>query len=94
MLFGPKNSQKSGQNLVENQGKDGSWGSPPQDTFAPLALMSSTKKKHKDAVLRNVKMHAKTTHSADKDWLINWRYMSAGIVMSEYYLKTWIIQMQ
>ena len=80
--------------LVDNQRKDGSWGSPPQDTFAPLALMSSTQKQHKAAVLRNVKMHAKTTHSTDKDWLINWRYMSAGIVMSEYYLKTqekWLI---
>tara|TARA_B100000959_G_scaffold140205_1_gene147352 strand:- start:1788 stop:3284 length:1497 start_codon:yes stop_codon:yes gene_type:complete len=74
--------------LTSHQREDGSWGSPPHDTFAPLALMSSPKKRHRDAVLRNVRMHARTTKSKDESWLINWRYMSAGIVLSEYYLKT------
>ena len=74
--------------LVDHQRKDGSWGSPPHDTFAPLALMSSSKKKHKEAVLKNVRMHAETTHAQDDSWLINWRYMAAGFVLSEYYLQT------
>jgi hypothetical protein len=74
--------------LVEHQREDGSWGSPPHDTFAPLALMSSSAKKHKEAVLKNVRMHAETTHPKDDSWLINWRYMAAGFVLSEYYLQT------
>ena len=74
--------------LVDHQRKDGSWGSPPHDTFAPLALMSSSNKKHKEAVLKNVRMHAETTHAQDDSWLINWRYMAAGFVLSEYYLQT------
>ncbi len=81
--------------LVEQQREDGSWGSPPRDTFAPLALMSSNKKAHQAAVLKNVKWHAKTTKSADKSSLINWRYMAAGIVLSEFYLATeekWVLE--
>ncbi|NQU47596.1 MAG: hypothetical protein HQ519_03020 [Planctomycetes bacterium] len=74
--------------LVANQQADGSWGSAPHNTFAPLALMSSDKKSHRDALLKNVKMHAKTTKAVDESWLINWRYMSAAIVLSEYYLLT------
>ncbi|MCH2112420.1 MAG: PDZ domain-containing protein, partial [Planctomycetes bacterium] len=80
--------------LVNHQREDGSWGSPPHDTFAPLALMSSSKKKHRDAVVKNVRMHAKTTSAKDDSWLINWRYMSAGIVLSEFYLQTgekWVL---
>ncbi len=80
--------------LIKHQREDGSWGSPPHDTFAPLALMSSSEKRHRDAVLQNVRMHARTTKSKDNSWLINWRYMSAGIVLSEYYLQTrekWVI---
>jgi hypothetical protein len=74
--------------LVEHQKPNGSWGSPPHDTFAPLALMSSNKKSHKEALLKNVRMHASTTKAVDDSWLINWRYMSAAIVLSEYYLLT------
>jgi hypothetical protein len=74
--------------LVEHQNADGAWGSPPRDTFAPLALMSSEKRTHRQAVLKNVRMHARTTKAVDQSWLINWRYMAAGIVMSEYYLLT------
>jgi hypothetical protein len=80
--------------LVEHQKKDGSWGSAPQNTFAPLALMASRKKSHQAAVLKNVRMHAKTTKAEDDSWLINWRYMAAAIVMSEYYLATkekWVL---
>ena len=81
--------------LVEHQDKDGSWGIPPQNTFAPLALLASGEKSHLEAVKKNVKMHAKTTKSEDNSWLINWRYMAAAIVMSEYYLATgekWVLK--
>ena len=40
-------------------------------------------------------MHARTTSADDDSWLINWRYMSAAIVMSEYYLATgeeWVLK--
>ena len=74
--------------LLEHQAEDGSWGIPPQDTFAPLALMASGKPEHMAAVKKNVKMHARTTAEDGKSWLINWRYMAAAIVMSEYYLLT------
>lgn len=81
--------------LLEHQGKDGSWGSPPHDTFAPLALMASGTKKHMAAVKKNVQMHAKTTNNKGDSWLVNWRYMAAAIVMSEYYLITeekWVLK--
>ena len=83
------------QYLVDHQGEDGSWGIPPQNTFAPLALLASGEKRYLDAVKKNVKMHARTTSSEDSSWLINWRYMSAAIVMSEYYLFTrekWVLK--
>ncbi len=81
--------------LLEHQREDGSWGSPPHDTFAPLALLASGEKEHLAAVRRNVEMHARTTKARDRSWLINWRYMSAAIVMGEYYLATreeWVLK--
>ncbi|HEX9792880.1 MAG TPA: DUF6288 domain-containing protein [Planctomycetota bacterium] len=80
--------------LLAHQRDDGSWGSPPHDTFAPLALLSSGTKEHMAAVRRNVEFHARTTSAEDESWLINWRYMAAAIVMSEYYLATkeeWVL---
>ncbi len=80
--------------LAAHQRADGSWGSPPHDTFAPLALLASGKAKYRPLVEKNVRMHAKTTRAKDSSWLINWRYMAAAIVMSEYYLATqeaWVI---
>lgn len=74
--------------LVEHQREDGSWGSPPRDTFAPLALLASGDPKYLPAVMKNARMHARTTSRVDESSLINWRYMSAGIVLSEYYLST------
>ena len=47
--------------LLEHQRKDGSWGSPPHDTFAPLALMASGTKKHMAAAKKSVQFHAKNT---------------------------------
>ncbi len=81
--------------LLEEQGSDGSWGDAPANTFAPLALLASGKKSHLKAVERNVRWHAKTTSAEDKPGLVNWRYMSAAIVMSEYYLATgdkWVLK--
>jgi len=74
--------------LAQEQRDDGSWGSPPHDLFAPLALLASGKRKYLPMVTKNVRMHARTTTAKDSSWLINWRYMAAGIVMSEYYLAT------
>ena len=79
--------------LVDQQRDDGSWGSPPHNTFAPLALLANGKR-YRDEVERNVRFHAKTTSAVDEGSLINWRYMQAAIVMSEYYLATrdqWVV---
>ena len=81
--------------LKRTQRKNGSWGSPPHDTFAPLALLASGRAEHLELVRKNVKYHAATTKSKDQSWLINWRYMAAAIVMSEYYLATdekWVLK--
>ncbi|MFT7484844.1 MAG: hypothetical protein ACI9F9_000689 [Candidatus Paceibacteria bacterium] len=80
--------------LVQEQHEDGSFGIPTHNTFAPLALLASGTKKHMAAVKRNVKMHARTTSAEDSSGLINWRYMSAALVMSEYYLASgekWVL---
>jgi len=97
----PENCQKTElildelyEYLLKHQGEDGSWGIPPHDTFAPLALLASGKKKYMAAVKKNVEMHAGTTQAEDSSWLVNWRYTAAAIVMSEYYLATkekWVL---
>ncbi|MCA8961552.1 MAG: hypothetical protein KDC38_13600 [Planctomycetes bacterium] len=74
------------ESLVAHQRPDGSWGSPPHDTFAPLALLGCGDPKYLPAVEKCVRFHARTTKAVDESWLINWRYMAAAIVMSEYYL--------
>lgn len=80
--------------LVASQDERGSFGDPVVDTFAPLALLASDEPEHRRAVERCVRFHARTTHATDSDDLINWRYMSAAIVMSEYQLATgeaWVV---
>ncbi|MEZ6195335.1 MAG: DUF6288 domain-containing protein [Planctomycetota bacterium] len=74
--------------LVSEQRDDGSWGSEPQNTFAPLALLATGEKKYLKAVEKAARFHARTTSARDESSLINWRYMGAGIVLSEYYLAT------
>jgi hypothetical protein len=76
--------------LVATQGANGSWGSPPQDTFAPLALLTSGDPAHRAAAEANVQFHAETTLGTleGAGSLSNWRYMAAGIVLAEYYLLT------
>ena len=75
------------QYLVDHQLKDGSFGDPVHDTFAPLALLASGEAKYLSAVERNVKYHGGVTKAKDLS-LINWSYMSAAIVLSEYHLAT------
>ena len=80
--------------LVEQQRGDGSFGTAPINTFAPLALMASGERKYAPAILKNIRFHARTTKAKDHSSLINWRYMAAAIVMSEYYLanqKKWLL---
>lgn len=81
--------------LLEHQRSNGSWGSPPHDTFAPLALMASGTKKHMAAAKKSAQFHANNTSPKDNSSLVNWKYMSAAIVMSEYYLITeekWVLK--
>ena len=80
--------------LVEQQRADGSWGSPPNNLFAPLALLASGQSKYKKSVEKAAKFHARSTMAKDHGSLINWRYMAAGIFLSEYYLATkqkWVL---
>jgi hypothetical protein len=80
--------------LVQHQGANGSWGNPVNDLYAPLALLSSGEPAHRDAARSCVQYLAETTAPTTGEWLPNWRYMSAGIVLSEYYLATgerWVL---
>ena len=82
--------------LVDNQAKDGSFGNPVHNTFAPLALLASGDAKYLSAVKLNVQYHCRGTYPKDDRYfdLINWTYMSAAIVLSEYYLATgeqWVL---
>ncbi|MSR48031.1 MAG: hypothetical protein EXS13_13395 [Planctomycetes bacterium] len=74
--------------LLTAQREDGSFGDPVNDLFAPLALLASGQAEHLAAVKCNVRFQARTTRAQDDGGLINWRYMTAAIVMSEYELAT------
>ena len=79
--------------LVAHQNEEGSFGDPVHDTFAPLALLASGEAKYLPAVERNARYHCRVTQARDLS-LINWSYMSAAIVLSEYYLATgatWVL---
>jgi hypothetical protein len=81
--------------LLKEQKSDGSWTGFETNLFAPLALMSSGDKKHREAIKKSAKYHARNTKANDSGSLINWRYMSAAIVLSEYYLQSkekWVIK--
>lgn len=82
--------------LVKQQAKDGSFGNPVHNTFAPLALLASGDAKYLPAVELNVRFHCRETRANDKRYfdLINWSYMSAAIMLSEYHLATgekWVL---
>lgn len=82
--------------LVAQQNESGSFGDPVHNTFAPLALLASGEERYMEAVKKNVEYHARETRPKDNRFadLINWTYMSAAMVMSEYYLATkeeWVL---
>ena len=81
--------------LVEHQAKDGSFGDPVHNTFAPLALLASGEAKYLPAVELNVRYHRSECRAKENRYgLVNWTYMSAAIVLSEYYLATkqeWVL---
>lgn len=80
--------------LLQQQRDDGSFGSPPDNLFAPLAMLSSGKPKYKKAAERAAKFHARATTAKGHGSLINWTYVSAGIYLSEYFLatkKAWVL---
>lgn len=74
--------------ILEAQREDGSWGSPVEDTFAPLALLSSDTEAARAAVEANARWHARTTSPRDTRALVNWHYTAAAIVLSEFQLAT------
>ena len=75
--------------LVKNQHPNGSFGNPVDNLYTPLALMASGESKYLRAVKKCVYHLAEITKPTDrKEGLVNWGYMTAGIVMSEYYLRT------
>jgi hypothetical protein len=79
--------------LVEHQAEDGSFGDPVHNTFAPLALLASGDPKYLPAVRLNARYHCRVTYAKDLS-LINWSFMSAAIVLGEYYLATgeeWVL---
>ena len=80
--------------LVRHQEPSGSWGNPVNDLYAALALISSGRPAHLDAARACARNLAATTAPTSTDWLVNWRYMTAGIVLSEFYLATgeaWVL---
>ena len=58
--------------LAGEQRPDGSWGSPPRDTFAPLALLASGERRYAKAIEKAARFHARTTEAEDRSSLINW----------------------
>lgn len=82
--------------LIQHQAKDGSFGNPVHNTFAPLALLASGDAKYLPAVEQNVRWHCRETRPNDRRYgdLMNWTYMSAAIVLCEYHLATgekWVL---
>jgi hypothetical protein len=74
--------------LIDNQQPNGSFGNQVDNLYAPLALMASGNRKYSKAIKRNVYYQAEITKDSDRmEGLINWKYMTAAIVISEYYLK-------
>ena len=80
--------------VAEHQREDGSWGSEPQNTFAPLALLASEDRRYLRNVERAARWHADQTDTEGDGSLVNWKYMGAAIVLSEYQLATgadWVL---
>ena len=81
------------QYLRDHQGENGSFGDPVHDTFAPLALLAGGEARDLRAVERCARHLARVTADRDTTSLINWRYLTAAIVLSEYHLiskQAWV----
>jgi len=78
--------------ISRQQTAEGSFGDPVHNTFSALALLASGEQRCLPAVERNLRYVCKTIRSSDdenrKYGLMNWTYMGAAIVLSEYYLTT------
>ena len=76
--------------IIKNQFPNGGFGHPVDDLWCPLALMASGDRKSMQAVKKNVYLQARSVENYKNrnEGLINWHYVTAGIVLSEYYLKT------
>jgi hypothetical protein len=72
--------------LMASQDENGAFGDAVADTFAPLALLASGDKRYMPAVQRHCR--EARSNGERKGGLVNWFYMSAAIVASEYYLAT------
>ncbi|HJM57659.1 MAG TPA: DUF6288 domain-containing protein [Planctomycetota bacterium] len=80
--------------LAEQQRGNGSWGNPIHDTFIPLTLLASGRHEYRDEVERSARYHAQNTSTKDTSGLVNWKYMAAAVVLSEWYLATkdrWVL---
>lgn len=81
--------------VAQHQQEDDSFGDPVHNTFATLALLASGEAKYLPAIERNVRYHVRECRAKQNRYgLVNWTYMSAAIVMSEYYLATgekWVL---
>ncbi len=81
--------------LVVEQKPNGSWGNPVNDLYANLALLAAGEGLQHDLALKNgLAFLASTTSTTDSSSLPNWKYMTAAIVLSEYYLLTgeaWVL---
>jgi hypothetical protein len=81
--------------VAKHQQEDGSFGDPVDNTFAPLALLATGDAKYLPALERNVRYHSRECRAKENRYgLVNWTYMTAAIVMSEYYLATgekWVL---
>jgi hypothetical protein len=80
--------------LAAQQRADGSFGSPPHDLFAPLAMLASGEPRFAKALRDAARFHAESTKERDHGSLINWSYMAAAIFLSEYQLATgedWVL---
>lgn len=77
--------------LVDQQRDNGSFGNPVHNVFSSLALLASGERKYLPSVKRCLEAMMRSVPESGqprKEGLMNWTYMGAAIVMSEYYLIT------
>ncbi len=83
--------------ISRQQTAEGSFGDPVHNTFSALAMLASGEKRYLPDIERNLRHVCKSIQVSDEDrkhGLMNWTYMGAAIVLSEYYLatkKAWVL---